>query len=121
MATIPQLPLVLAEAPRDRMLYSFLMGIAYGVGGTAFNISIPLHRVLADLRDCGRAFEYSGNACAAAGARRVRSDPGPGRLGMGAGGRGGGRGGNRDLWRGGDISRSAISMPNPAAGESFRS
>jgi L-rhamnose-H+ transport protein len=40
VATIPQLSLVLAEAPRDRMLFSFLMGIAYGVGGTAFNISI---------------------------------------------------------------------------------
>jgi L-rhamnose-H+ transport protein len=38
--TIPQLRQVLAEAPRDRMLYSFLLGIAYGVGGTAFNISI---------------------------------------------------------------------------------
>ncbi len=38
--TIPQLGQVLAEAPGDRMLYSFLMGIAYGVGGTAFNISI---------------------------------------------------------------------------------
>ena len=30
----------LAEAPPDRMLISFLMGLAYGVGGTAFNISI---------------------------------------------------------------------------------
>jgi L-rhamnose-H+ transport protein len=38
--TIPHLLRVLAEAPPDRMLYSFLMGIAYGVGGTAFNISI---------------------------------------------------------------------------------
>jgi len=38
--TIPHLPRVLADAPGDRMLYAFLMGIAYGVGGTAFNISI---------------------------------------------------------------------------------
>jgi L-rhamnose-H+ transport protein len=38
--TIPELGAVLAEAPRDCMLYSFLMGVAYGVGGTAFNISI---------------------------------------------------------------------------------
>ena len=38
--TIPELGAVLAEAPRDRMLASFLMGVAYGVGGTAFNISI---------------------------------------------------------------------------------
>jgi L-rhamnose-H+ transport protein len=38
--TIPHLGRVLAEAPPDRMLYCFLMGIAYGVGGTAFNISI---------------------------------------------------------------------------------
>jgi len=40
MLTIPHLWQVLAEAPKDRMLYSFLMGIAYGVGGTAFNVSI---------------------------------------------------------------------------------
>ena len=38
--TIPHLWTVLAEAPKDRMLYSFLMGIAYGIGGTAFNVSI---------------------------------------------------------------------------------
>jgi len=38
--TIPNLALVLSESPPDRMLYAFLMGIAYGVGGTAFNISI---------------------------------------------------------------------------------
>ena len=38
--TIPQLWQVLSEGPKDRMLYSFLMGIAYGVGGTAFNVSI---------------------------------------------------------------------------------
>lgn len=40
LLTIPQLGQVLAEAPRDRMLLSFLMGVAYGVGGTAFNVSI---------------------------------------------------------------------------------
>jgi L-rhamnose-H+ transport protein len=40
LLTIPQLGQVLAEAPLDRMLYSFLMGVAYGVGGTAFNVSI---------------------------------------------------------------------------------
>jgi L-rhamnose-H+ transport protein len=40
VATIPKLGRVLAEAPPDRMLISFLMGLAYGVGGTAFNISI---------------------------------------------------------------------------------
>ena len=38
--TIPQLPQVLAEAPRSAMLTSYLMGMAYGIGGTAFNISI---------------------------------------------------------------------------------
>ncbi len=38
--TIPNLLLVLSTAPHDRMLYAFLMGVAYGVGGTAFNISI---------------------------------------------------------------------------------
>ncbi len=38
--TIPQLGRVLESAPKDRMLWSFLMGIAYGVGGTAFNVSI---------------------------------------------------------------------------------
>jgi L-rhamnose-H+ transport protein len=40
MLTIPHLPQVLADAPGDRMLFAFLMGLAYGVGGTAFNISI---------------------------------------------------------------------------------
>jgi L-rhamnose-H+ transport protein len=38
--TIPQLEAVLRDAPGDRMLFAFLMGIAYGIGGTAFNISI---------------------------------------------------------------------------------
>jgi L-rhamnose-H+ transport protein len=38
--TIPHLESVLRDAPTDRMLFAFLMGIAYGVGGTAFNISI---------------------------------------------------------------------------------
>jgi L-rhamnose-H+ transport protein len=40
MATIPQLGQVLAEGPKDRMLVSFVLGIAYGIGGTAFNPSI---------------------------------------------------------------------------------
>jgi len=40
LLTIPDLGRVLAEAPKDRMLWSFLLGIAYGVGGTAFNLSI---------------------------------------------------------------------------------
>lgn len=38
--TVPALAQVLTEAPKAPMLYSFLMGLAYGVGGTAFNISI---------------------------------------------------------------------------------
>jgi L-rhamnose-H+ transport protein len=38
--TIPHLGRVLGDAPADRMLFAFLMGVAYGVGGTAFNISI---------------------------------------------------------------------------------
>jgi L-rhamnose-H+ transport protein len=38
--TIPSLGRVLAEAPKLPMLFSFLMGLAYGVGGTAFNVSI---------------------------------------------------------------------------------
>ena len=38
--TIPNLLLVLTSAPPERMLFAFLMGVAYGVGGTAFNISI---------------------------------------------------------------------------------
>ena len=38
--TIPHLGRVLAEAPRGAMWASFLLGMAYGVGGTAFNISI---------------------------------------------------------------------------------
>lgn len=38
--TIPQLATVLSEAPRPAMLHSFLLGSAYGIGGTAFGISI---------------------------------------------------------------------------------
>ena len=38
--TIPELGAVLREAPRDAMLTSFLLGAAYGIGGTAFGISI---------------------------------------------------------------------------------
>jgi len=38
--TIPELIAVLREAPRNAMLSSFLLGAAYGVGGTAFGISI---------------------------------------------------------------------------------
>jgi len=38
--TIPDLAAVLREAPRSAMLNSFLLGAAYGIGGTAFGISI---------------------------------------------------------------------------------
>ncbi len=38
--TIPHLRMVLDSAPSNLMLYAFLMGIGYGIGGTAFNISI---------------------------------------------------------------------------------
>ena len=38
--TIPHLGAVLREAPRGAMLASFLLGAAYGIGGTAFGISI---------------------------------------------------------------------------------
>jgi L-rhamnose-H+ transport protein len=38
--TIPDLLNVLREAPRGAMLNSFLLGAAYGIGGTAFGISI---------------------------------------------------------------------------------
>ncbi|MEI7899719.1 MAG: L-rhamnose/proton symporter RhaT [bacterium] len=38
--TIPQLGAVLREAPRSAMVQSFLLGAAYGIGGTAFGISI---------------------------------------------------------------------------------
>lgn len=38
--TIPRLREVLAEAPRDVMWSTFLLGMAYGVGGTAFGIAI---------------------------------------------------------------------------------
>lgn len=40
MATIPDLAAVLREAPRDAMLQSYLLGAAYGIGGTAFGVSI---------------------------------------------------------------------------------
>jgi len=38
--TIPGLPSVLAEAPASAMRNSFLLGMLYGVGGTAFGLSI---------------------------------------------------------------------------------
>ncbi|MBM4154633.1 MAG: rhamnose:proton symporter [Lentisphaerae bacterium] len=38
--TIPELGAVLREAPREAMARSFLLGAAYGIGGTAFGISI---------------------------------------------------------------------------------
>lgn len=38
--TIPELATVLREAPRSAMLLSFGLGAAYGIGGTAFGISI---------------------------------------------------------------------------------
>jgi len=40
LLTIPDLGAVLWEAPRGPMLAAFLLGAAYGVGGTAFGISI---------------------------------------------------------------------------------
>ena len=40
MLTIPDLAAVLREAPRDAMRNSFLLGAAYGIGGTAFGIAI---------------------------------------------------------------------------------
>ena len=40
MLTIPDLAAVLRAAPRGAMLNSFLLGMAYGIGGTAFGISI---------------------------------------------------------------------------------
>ena len=42
--TIPELSQVLREAPTDAMVKSFLMGVAYGVGGMAFNFSISTNR-----------------------------------------------------------------------------
>jgi L-rhamnose-H+ transport protein len=38
--TIPELGKVLSEAPRGAMLTSFALGAAYGIGGTAFGVSI---------------------------------------------------------------------------------
>jgi L-rhamnose-H+ transport protein len=38
--TIPELGQVLREAPRDAMFKSFALGAAYGIGGTAFGVSI---------------------------------------------------------------------------------
>jgi L-rhamnose-H+ transport protein len=38
--TIPELGTVLREAPRDAMLRTFLLGAVYGIGGTAFGVSI---------------------------------------------------------------------------------
>lgn len=38
--TIPRIGSVLQEAPVDAMLRSFVLGVAYGIGGTAFGIAI---------------------------------------------------------------------------------
>ena len=38
--TIPRLQQVLAEAPADVMVRTFLLGAAYGVGGTCFGMAI---------------------------------------------------------------------------------
>jgi len=38
--TIPQLGQVLHDAPASAMWLSFLMGVAYGIGGMSFNVSI---------------------------------------------------------------------------------
>jgi L-rhamnose-H+ transport protein len=40
VCTIPEIGQVVAESPKWPMLLAFLMGMAYGIGGTAFNISI---------------------------------------------------------------------------------
>ena len=40
IVTIPEIMQVLSEAPKDVMLKTFLLGAAYGVGGTAFGIAI---------------------------------------------------------------------------------
>ena len=40
MITIPELAAVLREAPRNAMVLSFVLGIAYGFGGTAFGLAI---------------------------------------------------------------------------------
>src|ERR1039457_64226 len=39
-ATIPELRAVLSESPGPAMRDSFLLGMAYGIGGTAFGVSI---------------------------------------------------------------------------------
>jgi L-rhamnose-H+ transport protein len=38
--TIPELKAVLSEAPSDAMIKTFVLGMAYGIGGTAFGIAI---------------------------------------------------------------------------------
>src|SRR5215475_5357650 len=38
--TIPDLTTVLHKAPTSAMAYSFALGMAYGIGGTAFGIAI---------------------------------------------------------------------------------
>jgi len=40
LITIPHLSTVLSEAPTSAMLKTFLLGMAYGIGGTAFGIAI---------------------------------------------------------------------------------
>lgn len=50
--TIPQLPEVLSQAAASAMQKSFFLGMAYGIGGTAFGIANPLCRFFIDIRHC---------------------------------------------------------------------
>ena len=49
LLSIPQLTTVLQEAPSSAMVKSFLLGMAYGVGGTAFGIAIRYVGMLVSL------------------------------------------------------------------------
>jgi L-rhamnose-H+ transport protein len=40
LLTIPQIGSVLREAPADAMIKTFVLGVAYGIGGTAFGMAI---------------------------------------------------------------------------------
>jgi len=54
--TIPELGAILrSEALRGAMLKSFLLGAAYGIGGTAFGVSHHIRKLVAGLgqKECG--------------------------------------------------------------------
>ena len=61
--TIPHLTEVLHEAPKDAMLITFTLGVAYGIGGTAFGLAIRHIGYSLTYAHCHRYLLCFGNIC----------------------------------------------------------